>query len=237
MPLVTLEKIRTDLSELLKSDQELKSVEVYADTLEEALADAAVQLECKVINLDYEVLERGFNGFLGMAKKPWTIRAYQNDVAVAQTVSANAHELLSEEEIASQEEDLNKDGAYYVHRFGANIMLKVVLPVGEGKPVDAEAIVADVHRSDTISVDENKIRKFAVSGTNDDYEIVGTYNHNAAADAIFVIEVSEDEMKATATISAPLVGGSDITVSQIKKALKTQGVCAGISDEKNYSAC
>ncbi|MBQ6781927.1 MAG: FapA family protein [Treponema sp.] len=230
--MVTLEKIRTDLSELLKSDQELKSVEVYADTLEEALADAAVQLECKVINLDYEVLERGFNGFLGMAKKPWTIRAYQNAVAVAQTVSANAHELLSEEEIASQEEDLNKDGAYYVHRFGANIMLKVVLPVGEGKPVDAEAIVADVHRSDTISVDENKIRKFAVSGTNDDYEIVGTYNHNAAADAIFVIEVSEDEMKATATISAPLVGGSDITVSQIKKALKTQGVCAGISDEK-----
>ena len=42
--MVTLEKIRSDLAELQKKDQSIKSVEVHADTLDEALADAAVQL-------------------------------------------------------------------------------------------------------------------------------------------------------------------------------------------------
>lgn len=232
MPLVTLEKIRSDLTSFLKSDQELKSVEVYADTLEEALADAAVQLECKAINLDYEVLERGFNGFLGMGKKPWTIRAYQNATTVTKIAKAKENELLTEEEIAAVEENPNRDGVYYVHHFGANIMLKVILPVGEGAPVDANAVIADVHRSDTLSADDKKIKQLVETGTDGEYEIVGTYNHDSSNDAIFVIEISEDEMQATVTISSPMTGGSDISIDQIKKALKTQGVCVGVDDEK-----
>ena len=232
MPLVTLEKIRKDLTDFLKSDQDLKSVEVYADTLEEALADAAVQLDCKVINLDYEVLERGFNGFLGMGKKPWTIRAYQNVTAITKVSKAKENELFSEEEIEAVEENPNRDGVYYVHHFGANIMLKVVPPVGEGAPVDANSIIVDVHRSDTLSADDDKIKELAKTGTDGAYEFVGTYNHDSSNDAIFVIETSEDEMQATVTISAPMMGGSDISAEQIKKALKTQGVCAGIADDK-----
>ena len=50
--MVTLESIRKDMSVQLKNDQELQSVEVQADTLDEALADAAVQLDCRVSNLE-----------------------------------------------------------------------------------------------------------------------------------------------------------------------------------------
>ena len=207
MPLVTLEKIRTDLASLLKSDQELKSVEVYADTLEEALADAAVQLDCKVINLDYEVLERGFNGFLGMGKKPWTIRAYQNGMAVEKIAKVKESELLTEEEVAAVEENPNRDGEFYVHHFGSSIMLKVVLPVGDGAPVDVNAVIADVHRSDTLSADDEKIKQLVKTGTDGGYEVVGSYNHDSSNDAIFVIEISEDEMQATVTISSPMTGG------------------------------
>ena len=68
--MVTLDDIRAELEKKLQIDHLLRTIEVRADTLDEALADAAVQLETKVSYLEYEVIERGSEGFLGIAKKP-----------------------------------------------------------------------------------------------------------------------------------------------------------------------
>ena len=76
--MVTLEQIRTDLEVQLQKDKNLNYVEVQADSLEEALADAAVQLDSKVNLLEYEVIESGFAGFAGLMKKAWKIRAFEN---------------------------------------------------------------------------------------------------------------------------------------------------------------
>ena len=81
--MITLDNIRKDLGELLETEKNLKHVEVHADTLDEALADAAVQLNTKVVNLEYEVKEKGYEGFFGIAKKPWTILVYQNPEVAA----------------------------------------------------------------------------------------------------------------------------------------------------------
>ncbi|MBR4600059.1 MAG: DUF342 domain-containing protein, partial [Treponema sp.] len=80
--------------------------------------------------------------------------------------------------------------------------------------------------------DENLVRSLVASGTNGEYQSIGEYNHEPSADAIFVVDITSDEMKATATINPPSLGGADITVEQIKSALTQQGVVAGISDEK-----
>lgn len=232
MPVITLEKIRTELTDRLKTDREIRCVEVCADTLEEALADAAVQLDCKVINLEYEVVERGFSGILGLSKKPWTILAYPNSEVIAATKAKAKAKDAAGEAVAEEAVSHDKDGVFFVHHFGTDIALKVVLPEGAGRPVAFDAVLAEVNRPDTLTVDEKKIKEAVAGGTGDGYVLVGTYEHNAANDAIFVIEVSSDEMRATATINAPMMSGSDITAQLIVKALKTQGVCAGISDEK-----
>ena len=57
--MVTLEKIRAEMRTRLNIDKELHSVDVHADTIDEALADAAVQLDTRVVNLQYEVIEEG----------------------------------------------------------------------------------------------------------------------------------------------------------------------------------
>ena len=62
--MVTLDKIRTDMSTLLQVDRNLHFVEVNADTIDEALADAVVQLETKISNLHYDVVEKGSDGIL-----------------------------------------------------------------------------------------------------------------------------------------------------------------------------
>ena len=71
--MVTLDKLREDMKTLLQVDKNLHFVEVNADTIDEALADAVVQLDTKLSNLHYEVVEKGSDGILGLGKKPWKI--------------------------------------------------------------------------------------------------------------------------------------------------------------------
>jgi len=230
--MITLEKIREDMIELQKADQSLRSVEVHADTLDEALADAAVQLNTKIVNLEYEVREKGFEGFFGIAKKPWTIIVYQNAETVAKIAKAKEMQLMGGEEIDEEEEKLNRNGEFFIHHFGTEIHIKVNLPVGDGKPVNVDDILNELRRPDTKDFDESKVKHYAEVGTGGVYELIGTYTRNPANDAIFVIDISKDELKATCTINAPGLGGADVSHEQIVTALRGQGVVAGISDEK-----
>ena len=76
--MVTLDKIRSDMKERFLIDKDLHMVDVRADTIDEALSDASVQLNTKISNLQYEVVERGSDGFLGIGKKPWFLKIYQD---------------------------------------------------------------------------------------------------------------------------------------------------------------
>lgn len=230
--MVTLETIRKDMVGLLSKDKDIHFIEVRADTLDEALADAAVQFDTRVVNLEYEVVERGFDGFMGIAKKPWLLKVYQNPDTIKKTVVGKNGEIVASEDEEDIQKIVSKDGEYFIHHFGLDIMLKVVLPVGEGKPVNPDVVLEDLSRPDTKNFDADLVRSVVSNGSNGEYVSIGEYNHEPAADAIFVIDVSSDELKATATINPPSIGGADVTVEQIKKALTQQGVVAGISDEK-----
>ena len=230
--MVTLETIRKDMVGLLSKDKDINFIEVRADSLDEALADAAVQFDTRVVNLEYEVVERGFDGFMGIAKKPWLLKVYQNPDTIKKTVVGKNGEVIASEEEEDVQKIVSKDGEYFIHHFDLEIMLKVNLPVGDGKPVNADVVLEDLSRPDTKSFDADLVRSIVSNGSNGEYVSIGEYNHEPAADAIFVIDISSDEMKATATINPPSLGGSDVTVEQIKKALTQQGVVAGISDEK-----
>lgn len=230
--MVTLEKIRSDLEAQLESDQEIKFVEVRSDTIEEALADAAVQLDTKLSNLEYEVLEQGFQGFLGLMKKPWQLRIYINPNSVKKaTKSSKSFESLSKQD---EEEgiNLNKDGMFFIHYFDGQINLKVTLPEHSGHPVDINEVLTKLKRSDTLSIEEDEVRKFVKNGTNNQYEPVGFFQHNQANDSTFYIDISHDEMKATLVATRPGPGGAEINPEQIIRSLKTQGVVTGVSEDK-----
>ena len=129
-------------------------------------------------------------------------------------------------------QNFDKDGEYFVHRFGTEICLKVNLPVGKGKNINFSDVLNDIKRSDTVDFDEKIVKKYTENGTGGIYEPVGHYSRNPAGDAIYVIDITKDELKATCTITPPALGGADVSEDQIKTALKSQGVVAGISDEK-----
>lgn len=230
--MVTLDRLRIDLEKQLQIDKEITAVEVIGDTLDECLADAAVQLETKVKNLEYEVIEKGFAGVIGLMKKPWRIKVYESPSLIQKKHSENSVSAESNSEEIEEVKVVTMDGMYFIRRFGSNIFVKVTLPVGDGNPVNPDDLINDARRPDNTRLDEELLKKLAKDGTNDEYVEVGDYNHISAGDAVMAVDLAKDEMQATITVSAPAAGGSDISADRIINALTTQGVVAGIEEDK-----
>ena len=110
--MVNLDKVREDMKNLLDVDKNLHSVEVNADTIDEALNDAVVQLDTKVANLHYEVIEKGSDGFFGIGKKPWKIVVYQDPKTVKRTAKLASEGLFDEESETAVKQVTNRDGMF-----------------------------------------------------------------------------------------------------------------------------
>ncbi len=230
--MVSLEQIRGEMEKRLETDRALQSVEVNADTVDEALADASVQLDTRTAGLEYEVIERGSAGFLGIGKKPWKLRIYQNPDTVRSKKKAAGDVLFEDAAAEEGEKAQNKDGLAYVHRFGTAICLKVIPPVGDGQPADLREVLDKIRRPDTDKFDEKLIKKLLAEGTDGGYKEIGSYKRVAAGDASISIEISKDEMHATITAMAPAMSGADISADQIMRGLKSQGIVAGFAEDK-----
>ena len=222
--MVTLEKIRQDMKNQLAIDRDLHYVVVHADTIDEALADAAVQLDTHISNLHYEIEEKGSEGILGLGKKNWKLKIYQDPATIKR-----AEKLASEGLMDGLDEDEgtaipNRDGLFYIRHFQSDIMLKVILPSGNGNPVILKDVLDEVKRQDTIEFDEDLIKKLVKNGTDAEYKPVGQYKHVAAGDVVIGIEVTKDEMSGSVVVSPPSMSGSEASEDMIRRALMQQGV-------------
>lgn len=230
--MVTLEKLRAEMEKQLQFDKELHTVDVIADTLEECLQDASVQLETKIKNLEYEVMQKGYGGILGLMKKPWIIKVYENPSILKQKKKIKAAQEAAEQSEEEEIKIVDRDGAFYIRHFGSHLFVKVNLPEGNGSPVDPQDLLNTARSPENTALDEDLVLKIGKEGTNGEYVEVGSYNHVSAGDAIMAVDLAKDEMQATITVSPPSAGGADISAEQIVNALRTQGVVCGIDEEK-----
>ena len=229
--MVTLEKLREDMNTLLQVDKNLHFVEVNADTIDEALADAVVQLDTKLSNLHYEVVEKGSDGILGLGKKPWKIMVYQDPSTIKKSTKLTSEGLFDTDEETETAKITNRDGLFYVRHFKSDIMLKIILPLGEGIPVEVKDVLDEIKRPDTISFDEELVKKCVKSGTDNDYCVVGQFKHVPAGDVVIGVEVTKDEMTGSIVVSPPSMSGSEASFDMIKRAILQQGVVEACIEE------
>lgn len=230
--MVTLDKIRSDMKERFLIDKDLHMVDVRADTIDEALSDASVQLNTKISNLQYEVVERGSDGFLGIGKKPWFLKIYQDPNTITKATVKASDGLIIDDESEDANVVKNQDGMYYVRHFGSDIVLKVLLPIGDGTPVELRDVLDDIKRQDTVDFDESLVKKLVKNGTDGQYTTVGQYKHIQGADALVSVDVTKDHMKCFIVVSGPGMSGADISADAIKRSLITQGIVEQCIDEK-----
>lgn len=230
--MVSLDQIREEIKNRLSIDKEIHFVTVHADSIDEALQDASVQLDTKVQNLEYEVIEKGSSGILGFGKVPWKLKIYQSAESLAAKKREKDSEMFGEKGFGNTETFVSNDGMFYVHRFSTSIKIKVILPVGNGRPIDKDEVFESVKNLNPENYDKDLILKYIKSGTKGDYETVGSFHHVAIEDASVSVEVSKDEMHGTITVSPPGENGSEATFDLIRRSLKSEGIIHGINDEK-----
>lgn len=216
----------------LSIDTNLHMVDVNADTIDEALADAAVQLNTKVTNLQYEIIEKGNDGFLGLGKKPWKIKIYQDPTTINKERKLASDGLVISDELEDEALIKDQDGLFYVRHFGNDIMLKIVLPIGKGEPIEVKDVLDEIKRPDTLEFDEGLIKKYVKQGTSNEYNCVGKYKHVAAGDVSVVVDITKDEMKASILVAEPTMSGAEASKSMIKRLLMQQGIIEQCIDDK-----
>ena len=215
--------------ESLERDRAVQSVEAFGPTLELAVSDASTILNVPIYKIEYEVLERGFPGFMGMGKKDWHIQAYEKITLRKKKQVEVAVEVEEEEDLEPVIKDV--DGKAFVFlQSGGDALLKVVPPKGNGRPA-SEAFAKTILMSRQVhNIDQKMVAK-VVHGAEGYYEKVGSFDHHSYNDSVMSVRIAEGEMQATMSVSAPGSGGCDIPLETYILTLKTNRVVHGINEE------
>ncbi|MDR2096503.1 MAG: FapA family protein [Treponema sp.] len=215
------------IKERLERDRTIRTIEAAGPTLEAAVSEAATLLDAPIRRLEYEVLEKGYAGFLGSGKKNWKIRAYERVFAGKEAVRKDAGE-DEEAEFVPVIED--KDGEAFVHLSPEGAFLKVVPPQGNGRRAAVEDAVKLLQTRDVTDIDRESVAQ-AINEMAGAYIKVGNFEHHSYNDSYVRVDIADEEMKAYMTVNPPGPGGCDISVETYLSYLHNNRVVYGIKED------
>jgi uncharacterized protein (DUF342 family) len=223
-----------EIAELMRryfdEDGSKKSIVVEASSLDDALADAAVQLGLPTRRLEYEVLEKGNPGVLGVGRRAWKIKAYpsaeKREIAIPVPESGDDEGL--EVPIAAVAKD--SDGECFVRLSPDGALLKVTPPQGRGRRAQDRQAIEKLQARGIRTYDEDFVRE-VVKQAAGDYVRVGEFISNPSNDALITVDVTDQEMRAFVTLTPPGPGGCDLSMDAILSFLRNNRVIQGVLDE------
>lgn len=223
-----LADIRNFMRQRAEEDRRRRSVEVEGSTLEDALAEAVIELDLPLRKIEYEVLFRGKPGVLGVGKKPVKILAYE--ILEQEDSFAGASDFDVNLDLGDDETVVDMDGQVFVRFAHEGIILKVVPPTGRGRKV-TEKTALDIIRGRNITSFDKAMVARVVKNADGEPVKIGDFNHNPVNDALMTVDIRDMDMKGFVTISPPSEGGADISASGILGILKSNGIIHGIKEE------
>lgn len=229
---IGLSQIQELMRRYLDEDREKTSVAAEGSSLEEALRNAAIQLECPVASLDFEVVEKGVPGTLGLGRKSWKIRAYKASAKKEVTAAAESSfgESLLSEDFGAEQEPKDRDGAVFVRLSADGAMLKATAPVGRGRRATEKAAMDRLHERAIHDIDEPLVRE-VVRLASGQYVPVGKFVLNPANDALMTVDVGDQDMKATIMLTAPGTGGCELSADSILSFLRNNKIVYGVMED------
>ncbi len=227
--MVRLNQIQEKMSEMHELDSGRFFVDISGETLDEALANAAIQLGMPVSSIDYEILQKGASGFFAIVPKEWKIRAYE-------TIKVKKPQNIEEAKVETEDiiEDgviINKDGMGYVFCAADGIYFKVTAPSGTGHAFDIKA-ARNRFRDRALPIPEDDILNPILEEKTGEYVRVAPYKRIPGNDAAMVVNISDDEMKAYLYVTPPTTGGVDLSADTIIAFLKNNRIIVGINEER-----
>jgi len=225
---VTLEQLKDYMRQRAEEDRTIRSVTVSAPSLEEALSSAAVELGVPNSRVEFDVVQKGTAGILGVGRKTWTILAYEA-AKKAKKAAAEDGGFLPDLDSAGGNEALTIDSLIYVRMWSDGVYLKVTPAQGGGQPTTEELALEALHSRGVRDINRQVV-KGAVKLCTGTYGKVGEYNHNPANDTLINVGVEDQEMRGTVTLTSPGMGGGDVSREDIEVMLRNSGVVYGWDD-------
>ena len=205
------------MKDYLEKENNINLIEIEADTLEEALNDASLELSIPYKDLDYEILTRGSNGIFGYGKQKWRIIAYRNSYT-----KLGVSDVFSTGE--KDEEILSVDGTFFIRKAAKGIFLKVVAPKGQGSAVNFEDVINSLHLESNIEDMNKDFIRSLVENANGKYERIGDFEADPSESVTMMVQISEDSMSVTIEFTSPGVNGYEILDKDIFNILKKYGI-------------
>ena len=231
---MSLQKLKQNLIALELEDYSDSSsfpenkIEVICDSLDQALRMASRELNIPIENLDYEIIQKGQSGFLGVGRIPYRIRIMYSGVR-KESLDIMGAGLHSGEKIM-QEVSLDRDGKVLVKVFTAGVMLTVIPPSGNGIPVDIHTVLEKIQKAGIHKFNKNLAEK-TVKGQKGEQVKIADWIPNPSADSKMTVEISPDEMEVYINISSPKPGGRHLQLEEVIKALRNSKVVHGYQKE------
>ncbi|MCU0820865.1 MAG: FapA family protein [Spirochaetes bacterium] len=234
-----------DLKSLLKSlDVETEDatpgvnpdeeIEVYSDSVKQALELSATEFGTEISMLEYEIVEKGTRGFIGIGRRPYrltvrrakTIEKYKDLLEIDKKLSAVA--AIKEKEAA---EESSSDGSFKVRVTKTGIWLTVTPPKKRGRRIELNEVVNQIISLRINNADNAKVEK-AIKNASGKPVKIGEWIPNPDLDGTMSMEISEDEMRAYVHFVKPKYSGRNMDTDDIIEALRSAGVVVGIKDKE-----
>jgi uncharacterized protein len=214
---------------------EREEVEVIGDTIDESLRLAARHFGKEIYQLDYEVIERGKKGLF--FSEPFRIRVFQANLEDSLDDLRELDKKLTDGSGKLVSKDLKNilvpkdvDAWVCIKYYRHGLYMKYHPPVGNGKSISPQEVNRELGQRGLNTLKENEIYKF-LNENSSEFVRFADAKVRPFEEASVKIELSDDKMKAFATIYPPKAGGRDLEVSDIIYEIKKEDIGYGIKED------
>ena len=132
------------------------SIRVSAKTLDDAITEALIQLGVTSDKLEYEVIEKGSAGFLGIGMKQAVIEAWRRE---EKEPEPDIREMIKEEMSLKQEEEIVKKDTVQPKKEKKDKREKAPVPEKKVKPAKEKPVKKEDEKEDTAESEETPVKE------------------------------------------------------------------------------
>jgi len=210
------------------------AIEVYADSVKQALELAAAEFRAEVSMLDYNILQKGTDGIFGIGRKPYhvlvkLIPMLKDGAAAMDEFTKKLAPGLAEFQTP---EPNDRNAAYKIRITRSGIWFTAYPPKGSGSQLNFETIRSKFDSMGITNADFDGLKK-AVNKMSGKPVRLGDYNPDSYRDdAKMTIDIVSNEMSAYVHFVAPRFSGRHMDYDEVIDALKSLGVIYGFRHDQ-----
>ena len=231
--------LESDFYKEIYNNKNTRSVDLYVNSLERGMQEAAAVFQCPIYELSYKVLEEGSKGFFNIGAKPFLVR-YTHIKYEKSNISLGGgvdYSTGNTGENAQEKVVFNKDTEIILRVKRDGVFLKVMPPVAEGKRIedmmDLERKLIDAG----IKEYDSHLAKKMLHEQTGQYEKIAEWDISKSPNnAKISYTLSDDKMRAYVTVTKPTRGGREMDLQDVKELLENSSITFGFQEE-NVSRC